>query len=182
MPRHRHLPRCLLPALAGAILAWPAAGCAPAKPTAPKKAAAQDQDHDAAPEHDHDHGHDHGDHDHPETLAAGIAELETAINAVATKLASGERDAADEALHAAGHLIEDLHGLLDRQQELSAEARAAGKQALDELFDCFDKLDTVMHAGADEVKQSVADVHASVKERIETALESLKDTFTTEAK
>ena len=176
MPRHSRLPSCLLPAIAGAMLAWPAPGCAPAKPTPPQKTAAQNDSHD------HDHDHDHGDHDHPETLAAGIAELETTINAVATKLASGERDAADDALHAAGHLIEDLHGLLDGAQELSAEARAAGKKALDELFDCFDKLDTAMHAGADEAKESVADVHAAVKERIETALESLKDTFTTEAK
>jgi gas vesicle protein len=156
------------------MLAWPAPGCAPAKPTPPQKTTAQNDSHD--------HDHDHGDHDHPETLAAGIAELETTINAVATKLASGKRDAADDALHVAGHLIEDLHGLLDGDQELSAEARAAGKKALDELFDCFDKLDTAMHAGADEAKESVADVHAAVKERIETALESLKDTFTTEAK
>jgi hypothetical protein len=174
MPSQPPLPRCLLSALAVAVIAWPAAGCSPAKPAASKQV--------AAPSHDHDHAHDHGDHDHPETLAAGIAELETTVSDIATNLASDARDAADDALHAAGHLIEDLHGLLDRQQELSVEARAAGKKTLDELFDCFDKLDTAMHAGADEAKESVAEVHASVKERIKKALESLKDTFTTEAK
>ena len=166
---------CRIACVAIACIAF-VIGCAPSTPTAPAAAKT------AASHDDHDHDHDHGDHHHPETLAAGIAELETTINAVATKLASGERDAADDALHAAGHLIEDLHGLLDGEQELSAEARAAGKKALDELFDCFDKLDTAMHSGADEAKETVTDVHASVKERIEAALTSLKDTFSKEAK
>ena len=153
---------CLLPALTVAILAWSAAGCAPAaKPKEQPKAAGGG-----------DHDHDHGDHDHPETMAAGVAELE----------ATGSQEAADDALHAAGHLLEDLQGLLAKEKDLSAEAKDAGKKSLDELFECFDKLDTAMHAGADEAKTTVADVHASVKERIEAAVKSLKDTFSKEAK
>jgi molecular chaperone GrpE (heat shock protein) len=180
MPRYARLRRCLLPALAGAILAWFGTGCAPAKPTPAQKSSAQNNGDD----HDHgkDHDHDHGDHAHPETLATGIAELEATAAEIATKLASGAEAAADDAVHAAGHLLEDLQRLLEQQTDLSADARATGKKALDDLFDCFDKLDTAMHAGADEAKQTVADVHASVKQQITGALDSLKDTFSREAK
>jgi gas vesicle protein len=69
-----------------------------------------------------------------------------------------------------------------RASAWAAEAKDAGKRSLDELFECFDKLDTAMHAGADEAKTTVADVHASVKERIEAAVKSLKETFSKEAK
>ena len=172
MSRRPHSsPCCLLPALAVAILAWSAAGCAPAaKPKEQPKAAAAG------------HDHDHGDHDHPETIAAGVAELESTAKDIATKLAAGSQEAADDALHAAGHLLEDLQGLLAKEKDLSAEAKDAGKKSLDELFECFDKLDTAMHAGADEAKTTVADVHASVKDRIEAAVKSLKETFSKEAK
>lgn len=172
MSRRPHpSPCCLLPALAVAILAWSAAGCAPAaKPKEQPKAAAGG------------HDHDHGDHDHPETIAAGVAELESTAKDIATKLAAGSQEAADDALHAAGHLLEDLQSLLAKEKDLTAEAKDAGKKSLDELFECFDKLDTAMHAGADEAKTTVADVHASVKERIEAAVKSLKDTFSKEAK
>lgn len=173
MSRRSSFPCWLPTALAAVILACTAVGCAPAtKPKEPPKAAAAD----------HDHDHDHGDHAHPETLAEGVAELEATAKDIATKLAGGSQEAADDAVHAAAHLLEDLKGLLEKQKDLSAEAQAAGKKALDELFECFDKLDTAMHAGADEAKETVTDVHASVKERIEAALTSLKDTFSKEAK
>lgn len=175
MPLDSSPVRTFLPLLlAAGCLATGGAGCAPA--TKPK-----DQPQ-AAPAAGHDHDHDHGDHDHPDTLAAGIIELETTAKDIATKLAAGSQEAADDALHAAGHLLEDLQELLAKEKEVSAEARAAGTKALDELFECFDKLDAAMHAGADEAKATAADVQASVKERIEGALTSLKATFTKEAK
>lgn len=175
MSRQSHLLRRVLPVLLASVgVACTGLGCAPAaKPKEQPKAASADG-------HDHDHAHD--DHDHPETLAAGIAELETTAKDIATKLAAGSQNAADDAVHAAGHLLEDLEGLLEKEKDISAEARAAGKKALDELFECFDKLDTAMHAGADEAKATAADVHASVKERIEGAMKSLKDEFTKEGK
>lgn len=177
-----HRPRfasCLPAILAVAALACAAAGCAPAgPPKEPAKAAAAGAGDKAD---DHDHG-DHADHAHPETIGEGLAELEATSKDIATKLAAGSQEAADDALHAAGHLLEDLQGLLEKQKDLTAESRAAGKKALDELFECFDKLDTAMHAGADEAKETVADVHASVKERIEGAMKSLKEEFSKEAK
>lgn len=174
-------PFLLTASVAATILAWTAAGCAPAptKPAAPPAAGGEKANSDAKAK---DHDHDHGDHDHPETLAEGVAELEATAKDVATKLAGASQEAADDALHAAGHLVEDLRGLLEKEKDLSAEARAAGKKALDELFDCFDKLDTAMHSGADEAKEKVAEVHASLKEKIEAAVGSLKDSFGKEAK
>lgn len=152
-------------------------GCAPATPPAAPPAAGT-----AAHDHDHDHAHDHGakeaagdghaDHVHPETLAEGVAELEKLVVTVAEKLGSGAKDAADDAVHAAGHLLEDLDGLLEKQ-ELAADVKTAGKKALAELYDCFDKLDVALHAAADAA-ESPADVHASLKERFEAAVKALK--------
>jgi hypothetical protein len=143
-----------------------AAGCAPA--AAPPRTVATDH-------HDHDHGkHDHAGHDHahPTTLAAGLVELEKLLGVVGEKLGSDAKDAADDAVHAAGHLLEDLRGLLQKE-DLAADVKEAGTKALDELFACFDTLDTALHAGAD-AKESPAEVHASLEERFKAALAALK--------
>jgi molecular chaperone GrpE (heat shock protein) len=166
-------------------------GCAPA--TAPKPPAGPVAGRAGHDDHDHDHDHDHakhdhgdkdgkdahGDHDHPETLAEGVAELETLLVDVGEKLGSGAKDAADDAVHAAGHLLEDLRGLLEKQ-ELAADLKEAGGKAIDELFECFDKLDVALHAGAD-AKETPAEVHASLEERFKAALGSLKERFATRA-
>ena len=143
----------LFPPLALAA-AWIAGGCAPAaKPAAP---AAKTADADHA-------GHDdHADHVHPETLAEGIAELETAVKDVAEQLGSGAKEAADDAVHAVGHLLGDLE--------------EAGAKALAELGECFDKLDVAMHAAEGE-GESPATVHASVSERVSAAVTVLKERF-----
>ena len=166
--------RICLPA---ALLCWVVSGCAPAtKPAATAKPAAS---HDHA-EHDHaghDHDHGHADHAHPETLAAGIAELEKVAADVAAKLADGAEGAADDAIHMAGHVLEDLQGLLAKQEDLAADVKAAGDKALAELFEAFDKLDQVMHSGAEDVKVKAVETHESVKETIRAAVESLKERF-----
>ena len=101
-------------------------GCAPA-PAPVKPAASQGQ---KATHDDHHHGHGHEDHAHPETLAAGLAELEGIATAVKTHLDAGARDKADKAVHMVGHLVEDLRGLLPKEN-LSAEAQAAAGKALE---------------------------------------------------
>ena len=151
------LPR---PASVALLVLLPLWGCAPAaKPPAAAKPAAG-------------HDHDHDDHAHPETLAAGVAELEKVIKDVADKLGSGAKDAADDAVHAVGHLLEDLEGLLEKQT-LTADLREAGKKALAELTDCFAKLDTALHAAEGE-GEPPATVHAGVAERIGAAVTALK--------
>lgn len=158
-------------------------GCAPT--TTPKPPAAAVADRDGRHDHDHDHaGHDHdaadgkdghGDHEHPETLAEGVARLESLLADIGTKLGSGAKDAADDAVHAAGHLLEDLRGLLEKQ-EVSADLKEAGAKAIDELFECFDRLDVALHAG-DDAKETPAEVHASLAERLESAVRGLKQRF-----
>lgn len=144
---------------------WIAGGCAPAAKPAAKPAAPVAKSADA----------DHADHVHPETLAEGIAELETAVKDVAEKLGSGATEAADDAVHAVGHLLGDLEELL-KKQELTADIKEAGTKALAELGECFDKLDVAMHAAEGE-GESPATVHASVSERVMAAVTVLKERF-----
>lgn len=142
-------------------------GCSPAPPTGSAPVATPHA-HD---EHAHDE-HGHEDHDHPDTLAAGIAELVKVSADVKAKLASGEREAADDAVHALGHLLEDLEGLVAKAG-LKAASEAAGKKAVADLYDCFDELDLALHA-AEGAGKPPAEVHASLTERIEAAIASLR--------
>lgn len=141
-------------------------GCAKA-PTMPPAAAKSSHDG-----HGHGDDHDHGDHDHPTTLAAGIAALAQAATAVKEHLAADASDEADDAVHGLGHLLEDLPGLV-RKEKLPAEAEAAATAAIDELFECFDKLDTALHAEPGK-GDSPKEVHASIAERIEKAIGSIR--------
>ena len=57
--------------------------------------------------------------------------------------------------------------------KLSADAEAAAKKAVEELFACFDKLDVALHAEAGK-GDSPADVHTQIAEKIEAAIKQLK--------
>jgi hypothetical protein len=156
--------RSLTPATLLLALPLAAAGCTyPEAPPPAKPAAAQPHGHAE---------HDHADHDHPETLAEGIAQLAQAAADVEKHLAAGATDAADEVVHGIGHIIEDVQGLLPKEN-LTAEGRQAASKALDEFWECFDKLDTALHAPAGQGEPPAA-VHGGVKERIEKALAALK--------
>ncbi len=162
-------PIAVLVALA-LTLSIAASGCgsptppAPAsKPAAPEAAAHSD-------DHGHDHG-DHGDHVHPATLAEGVEQLQKALATITTSLATGANDAADDAVHEVGHLLEDLEQLVDKQ-EWTAEVKETGRKALAELTECFDKLDQALHAAEGE-GESALNVLGSVTERIGKAIVSL---------
>lgn len=152
------------------VLGLAASGCSPTAPTAVKTAPAPAATHEESHDHDHDHGH--AEHDHPDTLAEGVAQLAAAAAAVEKHLAAGATDAADDVVHGVGHIIEDIQGLLPKEN-LSADAKAAAAKALDEVFECFDKLDTALHAPAGK-GEPPAEVHAGLKDRIEAALKALK--------
>lgn len=158
-------------------------GCSPATPpVAPAKPVAvahadHGHDHDHGKNDSHDHGkkagHDHDDHDdhdhaHPETLAAGVLELEAMWGHVKESLKAGDREKADEKVHAVGHLLEDFEGLLAKEK---AEAQEAGKKATQEVFDCFDKLDEAFHGDEDDLKK--LDLNA-LGERLDAAIKTLK--------
>jgi cytochrome c556 len=154
------LPRCpWFMALGGLLI-----GCAPAAPPAavPVRQAASD--------HDHDHGHDHADHDEPETVAAGLTQLKKLCAEVKAHLAAGDHEKADGPVHMVGHLLEEL-GELVAKEKPAAEAEA--KQALEAIFESFDKLDTVIH-GADEEARKKLD-YAEHAPAIEAALAKLEE-------
>jgi len=161
------LPACL----AAACLAI--AGCEPAPAPQPRAqpAAHGHADHAGHAGHDHASPAAEGGHEHPETLAAGLTELETTWAEVKSALAAGEHEKADDRVHMVGHLLEDLEGLLAKAKP-AADAEAAGKKALEEIFSCFDTLDAAVHEGPEAIKK--VDVE-SLGGRIGEAVKSLKE-------
>lgn len=163
------------------IVVVAAVGCtqAPPPPSAPRPAVAarpHDHDHDHADDHGHAHGKasgkaddrdDHDDHEHPQTLAAGVAEIQSLWGKVRTAIGKGDRDTADEHVHEVGHLLEDFEGFL---AAVPAESQEAGKKAVQEIFDCFDSLDTAFHGDEGDWKKVDLDALAP---RLEAAFKTL---------
>ena len=141
-----------------------ALGCAPAKPPQAESATAKAS-------HDHDHAHDHGEHVAHDTLAGAVAELEKISARVKEELGKKNLDDADGHVHMVGHLVDDMHRLVGAST-LSDEARAAAAKALDEIFDCFDKLDSALHSSDEQVRQALD--YVEHEPRIQAAVEQLK--------
>lgn len=145
-------------------------GCGPAArgPSAPPPpeahAHAHDHaDHASAPAVDHDH-----DHDVPTSFADGIAKLRSLGDDLADKLTANAGEAADDAVHDIGHLLEEVRGLAKRE---SLEAGVAA--GLDELEECFGKVDEAFHSG--DADADPRQVLASVKDRLEAAFRKLSE-------
>jgi hypothetical protein len=155
-----------------AVVCLMTAGCSSSSPPA---APAAGKAPVASAHADHGHDHDEHEHDHPESFAAGVAQLQATVASVKDHLTVGATDAADEAVHALGHLIEDVQGLLSKEK-LGEEAKATASKALDDLFECFDELDTALHAPEGKA-QPPAEVHASLAERIDGAIKALQGTL-----
>jgi len=160
---------CRIACVAVAYLAF-VTGCAPSAPEwpAPAKTAAG-HSHDEHDEHD-EHDHDHGDHEEPETVAAGLAQLEKICADAKAHLAAGDYDKADGPVHMVGHLLEDL-GELVAKEKPAAEAEA--RKALDAIFECFDKVDTAIHAADEEARKKLD--YAEHAPAIEAAIAKLKE-------
>lgn len=170
------LAKCLpWPIMIVAVI-WLAGGCGPAPVPTPPAAqpVAEHDDHDHDGDHDHDHAHDKDDAQ-PDTIEAGLAELGTVIEAAKKALADKNLDDADNHVHMVGHLVDDLHGLVSRAK-LPAETEAAAKKALDELYECFDDLDTKLHAADEEIRKGID--YAMHEPRVTAALEALRDLAT----
>lgn len=153
-------------------------GCGPAAAPPPARATvAHHHEHDHHGEADHDHDHDHGDgHDHGhhvshDSLAEAVAELEKVCAAAKVELGKKNLDDADGHVHMVGHLLEDMHRLV-AAGKLPAEAEAAAKKALDEVFTCFDALDTALHSSDEKVRQAVD--YLEHEPTIAAAIETLK--------
>jgi hypothetical protein len=162
-------------------------GCSPAAaPVAPAKPVAAHADHDHGDDKGKDNDKDHDKHDddkhddhehaHPETLAAGVLELEKMWGHVKEALKAGDREKADDKVHAVGHMLEDFEALLAKEK---AEAQEAGKKATQEVFDCFDTLDEAFHGDEEALKKLDLD---ALGERLEAAISALKGLGTGNAK
>ena len=124
-----------------------------------------------APAVHEDHAHD-SDHKHPETLAEGVTELESLCKAVQEAFAAGDQKKADPSVHEIGHLIEDLEGLFTAAKLAPAEMASAQK-AREELFECFDQIDTRIHQPEDE-KDPKGETYDAMAERIAAAIKVLQ--------
>jgi hypothetical protein len=140
-----------LPVWATVVVVAPGCGePAPAPVVGPVPSAVKPADHDHAHAHDHEHGAAAtGGHAHPETLPAAVTELKELVAKVREALSSGDREKADGPVHEVGHLLEDIEGLVTKAK-LPAERETAVKQALGEIFQAFDTLDTAIHGDADK--------------------------------
>lgn len=153
-----------------------ASGCAPAKAPQTKPATAiashdHDHDHGKKDDHDHDHDHDHGEHANHDTLAGAVAELVKISASVKEELGKKNLDSADGHVHMVGHLVDDMHRLVG-SAKLSDDAKTAAAKALDEIFDCFDKLDTALHSSDEKVRDAID--YLEHEPRIMAAIEELK--------
>ncbi|MFM7205611.1 MAG: hypothetical protein ACKO4T_02920 [Planctomycetaceae bacterium] len=164
----RLVPLLSLPVLWLVVLWLPVFwGCGPAAPPAssPRPVAGHDT------EHDHDHGHEHAPGHRDAATASfsdGVRELESLGRDLAAKLAEDAGDAADEVVHGIGHLLEEIRARA--KAEGLADSAAAH---LDELEECFGKVDEAFHAGDAQV--SPRDVLESVKDRLAAAFKALTE-------
>lgn len=164
-----------------AAIAFSMVGCAPAKaPPANPAAAAGSHDHDD--DHAHDggtkrghaddaHGHVHGEHTAHDTLDGALAELEKICASVKEELGKKNLDDADGHVHMVGHLVDDMQRLVG-SAKITDDAKAMAKKALDEVFECFDTLDTALHSSDEKVKEAID--YLEHEPRIQAAIEQLK--------
>ncbi|MFM7035982.1 MAG: hypothetical protein ACKOYJ_12515 [Planctomycetia bacterium] len=159
-------------------------GCSPAPAPAPKAVpVARVHTHADADHHDHDHSHDHGhddgdDHDHGDmahlphdTLGEALAELKKVCSAARAELTAKNLEKADGHVHMVGHLLDDMHRLLE-DAKLPEEPQAAAKKALDDVFESFDALDSALHSSDEKVRSAIE--YLEHEPKINAAIESLE--------
>lgn len=115
-------------------------------------------------EHDHDHeGHDHAP---PASFADGVTKLETLARDLAVTMS-------DEGVHEIGHLLEEVREAAKKLPSSPADDAVAITKALDELEECFGKVDEAFHAGDEKIDPK--QVLESVKERIDGAFKVIRE-------
>lgn len=135
--------------------------CGPATPPAP-------QVRSAAASGQNGHGHDHDDHDHapPASFADGVKRLETLAHNLGESMT-------DEGVHEIGHLLEEVRESAKKLSSAPADDAAAIAKALDDLEECFGKVDEAFHSG--DEKADPKQVLESVRERIEGAFKTIRE-------
>ena len=135
-----------------------------------------DHGHD---EHGHDdHGHDDHGHDDaasftpPQTIAEALTQLKQLSAKIEEALAEKKTKLADDLVHSAGHLIEDLHEKI-ASAGLKEKAQAAATAAAEAIFDVYDKLDTALHGAEEELKKIDFSSYAPSLDKATATLETL---------
>jgi len=136
-------------------------GCGPSTCSAPQARPAAAVGHG---DHDHaDHGHEHAP---PASFADGLKRLETLSGELAESIS-------DEGVHEIGHLLGEVREAAKTMSSAPADDLAVITKALDELEDCFGKVDEAFHSG--DAKVDPKQVLDSVKERIQGAFTAIKE-------
>ena len=133
-------------------------GCGPSTCSAPQAPSAAVGGHA-----DHDHGHDHAP---PASFADGVTRLETLSRELADSIS-------DVGVHEFGHLLEEVREAAKKLPAAPAADVATITKALDDLEECFGKVDEAFHSGDGKVDPK--QVLESVKERIEGAFTAIKE-------
>jgi hypothetical protein len=124
----------------------------PTSTTTPAKTPDADHGHDHEGEHaDHKHaeeGHGEEGHDHvaPATFADGVQQVVALRDSIRDAFAAGDAEKADGPVHDIGHVLEDLTKL-GEAAGLPADRQAEVKQAVESLFDHFERIDAKIHGG-----------------------------------
>lgn len=167
----------LLPLLSIACMAL--AGCNASSPPAAISAstsqAKEDHDHDhdghdhmagKHAEHKHNHEAGHAAEDEPTSYADAVKKVDVLCGAAKDAFAAKDMEKADIPVHKLGHVLEDIPELAAKES-LPAEDQEAVKKAVEELFDCFGKIDDKLHGHEGKTYDEVAT-------RIDAALQTLR--------
>jgi len=79
----------------------------------------------------------------------------------------------DEGVHEIGHLLEEVREAAKKLPSAPADDAAAITKALDDLEECFGKVDEAFHSGDEKVDPK--QVLESVKDRIEGAFKAIRE-------
>jgi uncharacterized protein YukE len=111
--------------------------------------------------------HDGDGEKHAETYAAAVENLNELATSIKEALTEDDEDKAHDPLHNIGHVMEEIPALANKEPFTDEEKEAINK-AVEELFDCFGKLDEKMHGKTGASYEDVAD-------RIQQALATLQE-------
>lgn len=114
----------------------------------------------------HRQGGSQADEEDLDTYAAALRKIDSLRSAIKDAFAAKDLDKADAPVHEVGHLLEKLPALASKEK-LSAEDQSAVKQAVDELFASFGKIDDKLHGGQGNTYEDVA-------RQVDAAMETLQ--------
>jgi hypothetical protein len=116
--------------------------------------------------HDHDHDGEDSHGEHPETYADAVATLDELRTDVKDAFAANDLEKADGPVHEFGHVLEELPALAEKASLTQVEQDEI-KTAVEDLFDCFGRIDDRIHSGKGATYEEVS-------EEIDAALATLR--------